>query len=382
MKIKSFPAAAALAVAAFAVAALLGLMTAASADHDIRYLAFTADVHYNRNDGTGENPFRAWMEKLRNVVPHVEYMAFLGDNSSAYSSDTWGEVGALMELADSYKTSGFVLTDNLFLLGNHERWTTAGGNFDAIRDSVEHTRRFMQAGKYLETDGYALYSFGADKTPEGAPYYGANYGGGGAQMFTEENIEALDKYLKTVSADIPVFIMSHYPIHTFTSPEGVDRESGNAEMLIDALNKYPNVIFLWGHNHSSADPLYDTFFHPGEMLHVGPLAENQMKEIKFYYASAGCMHDAEYRAARSTSIPGGANVKGKGLLAVIDGATITLTYYGIDGNVVNTDIFTIGGYSQTASGFDMRMAVIIIVTILLVIAAALYVARRGKFKAD
>ncbi len=82
--------------------------------------------------------------------------------------------------------------------------------------------------------------------------------------------------------------------------------------LISLLNNYPNVVFLWGHNHSSNNEYYDK-------IHKSINGTN----INFTYCAAGCMSDSEY--------VGSANVKGKGLVAKItDKKLVSLIYYDIN----------------------------------------------------
>ena len=50
-------------------------------------------------------------------------------------------------------------------------------------------------------------------------------------------------------------------------------EAGGKE-LIELLNKYPQAVFTWGHNHSEADPCYGTVRFPGETINYGPKLED------------------------------------------------------------------------------------------------------------
>ena len=63
-----------------------------------------------------------------------------------------------------------------------------------------------------------------------------------------------------------VFIVAHIPfIRTSLPKAGMWKR---AIVKADQCpNKYPNVIFLWGHNHSSADPMYDKVYGPAFHRH-------------------------------------------------------------------------------------------------------------------
>ena len=88
------------------------------------------------------------------------------------------------------------------------------------------------------------------------------------------------------------------------------------------MNNYPNVIFLWGHNHNVYDTHYDQVFIAGDYIAV---TDDKEMDINFTYAAAGCMSDSEYTG-------GSAFVSGKGLLLAIAGSKVTFTYYDFDGN--------------------------------------------------
>ena len=64
---------------------------------------------------------------------------------------------------------------------------------------------------------YAIYCFGA------APVSNSN-----DYKFLDEEIQALDTYLKGIDSNIPVFVLSHYPLHnsggrTIQNVDGVIR---------------------------------------------------------------------------------------------------------------------------------------------------------------
>lgn len=299
------------------------------------YLGFTSDVHYDKNFTAGESLYRLWMQSLAEKGIQIEYMAMLGDNLSAYSSSVdvaWQNIMAFMELADSFVGADkLVKYDNLFLAGNHEHWTTAGAYLESVRNNPAYkdaVDRIYETGEDpIEEEDYIIVPFGARNTMDyDVDWYSAEYGAG--QGFLDEDIEWLTEILADAPADIPIFVLSHYPIHTFVAPEGGDRVTGNAAELIRVLNNYPNVIFLWGHNHSSADPLYDKVLKHGDFITIGPGVYGETIRINFTYAAAGAMNDIDYRSsASSDSMPGGVYVRGKGMLVGISDGTVNLMWY-------------------------------------------------------
>ena len=125
------------------------------------------------------------------------------------------------------------------------------------------------------------------------------------------SVNTLEEFLENHSdRNKPIFILTHFPLHTYSS-----RTTKNADKVIDLLNGYQNVVFIWGHNHTLSDPNYDRIFTPGEKL---TYASGSTKEINFTYCAAGCMSDSEYF--------GSLNIKGKGLVAKIEGGEIEFKY--------------------------------------------------------
>jgi predicted phosphodiesterase len=295
------------------VSMFAGFTLNASAEGDTTYLAFTSDMHF---DKAKTNPFEAWMNNLQNVVKSLDYMGFCGDMGSAYAATTtlayWEHVQAAMDLANSYVTSGYIANKNIFVYGNHEYYTAGGGDFATNKDNAT-ALLYTPNGEAVKTDNYILYAFGAESTP--GEHYGA------AQGFSAAAIAALKTYLEAAPKDIPIVIMSHFPIHTWNT-----RVSKNSTDLVNVLNAHTNVIFLWGHNHTNSDTYYDNIYNPGDTIEVE--SAKTKVQINFTYAAAGCMSDAEYGT-------GGAFVKGKGLVMGINGTSVSMTYYGLEGNALD-----------------------------------------------
>ena len=152
----------------------------------------------------------------------------------------------------------------VYTKGNHE-----GGYTDEEFRAATGMSRIGETA--VNTDGlYHFYSFGAFDN----------------QCFLQEDIDALADYLGSLKDDKPVFIMSHFPIHYLEPRRSVYGAGG--EELLELLNQYPQVIFLWGHNHSEADPSYSTVRFPGETITYGPELENTM-ELNFTYLSMGSL---------------------------------------------------------------------------------------------
>ena len=191
-----------------------------------------------------------------------------------------------MNTVDRYVVTGLIANGAIYTLGNHEWYPSAGGDFANYQEHPT-VQKLNHNGVAAATDKYIIYCFNAASTSRDF-----------AQDFLEEDIAELAAFLQDAPTDIPIIIMTHFP-HSFSS-----RTSTNADLLVELLNNYPNVILLWGHNHSVYDTHYDRVFIAGDWLEV-----NDMKmDIYFTYAAAGCMADSEYNLQS-------ASIKGKGLLS-------------------------------------------------------------------
>jgi hypothetical protein len=277
-------------------------LTAGAMD-DTTYLAFVADVHYSTT--YEQNNLDVWLGYLKDTVPSIEYLGLNGDLASAYSSGGgtfWECVQKVMDTADSYASKGFITKGSIYVLGNHEWYPDPGGAYAKNKDN-EAAKKYMYYGEAAKTDKYIIYAFGSPATAENRKL-----------DFAEDEINALSDYLKTAPTDIPIIIMSHFPLQNMGKP------TSNADKVINVLNAYSNIIFLWAHNHNYQDPYYDNFAFAGDSIEVAP---GNKLEIKFTYSSTGCMADKEYYGAD--------HIKGKGVLMGIKGDEVTLTYYGIDG---------------------------------------------------
>ena len=306
------------------------------------YIAFTSDVHYgSHSSGNGASAngtsqvaslYMPWMDKLRTQVPALDYMGFCGDNGNANESGAahWTGIGHLITAADTYKASGFVLNENIFIPGNHEWQTTAGGNLPGIADKEVFpynrlTYKLEDSGKYAQTADYIIYT-----SPTGP--YDASFSNNVYGQYKQERREALADYLATAPKNIPIFIMAHYPLHSI----GTSRVTYYGAEMINILNNYPNVVFFWGHNHSASDRLihYDTILRPGDKIRAMEGTNTSTAkdmEINFTYMSPGAMRDSGYGDSSNLVI-------GKGLVIKIDNGKYTFTYYDKDCEpVVNSE---------------------------------------------
>jgi len=310
------------------------------------YIGITSDVHYDQNGDSSNstlNLFQAWMNKLKTHYTNLDYMLFCGDNASAYVAGLpfWTNVASLISLADTFVPS-FVLNQNIFITGNHEWQNSSGGallaNWNNATVQSVIPRLNIEHNEAARTSTYAIYAFGPK--PESQPP--TNF-----QEFTATDKAALGAYLAALPTDIPVIIMTHFPLHRYPASGSSTRFTENASDMIDLLNNYPNVIFLWGHNHSNKDPMYQSIKGPGYTMSTtsGTSSTVVNKKINFLYVPAGCMGDSEYNAESAVTL-------NKGLVLKIDGKQLTFTYYDKNCNVTAESGWEATAvYNLTGSGY-------------------------------
>ncbi len=278
----------------------------AKASGDLTVLAFTSDVHNggsNANGNQSANRMEIWLNNMINIYGKIDVMSFCGDMGSAGANESqfWTFTKAVMDVVDDKGITQVHTT------GNHE---FMNGNFDSTSSSVKD--EYIVGAQGISGDNYIIYCLGTDNWNN----YRDNY--------TAAQIEALSDFLEKTGNDKPIIILTHFPLHHFSS-----RTTTNASQVIDVLNNASaagkKIILLWGHNHSVSDTYYDAIYSFGDTLEV---ASNSNQAIDFYYGAAGCMSDSENGT-------GSAFVKGKGLIITIDDENkMSFTYYDENANNV------------------------------------------------
>ena len=283
-------------------------------------LAFTSDTHY---DGANFN-LAKWLEAAEAEIGYIDAMGFCGDMGSAYDSGPkfWDDAGAVMVYMDEQIAAGNV-GNAIYTTGNHEWFPAGGGDYQNVYDTNEYAQRLQIIGEGLVTDDYIIYCFGAGESA-GLPYGGAsvNY------KYYQDEIDYFAEYLETAPTDIPIFVLTHYPLHAW-SGRGEFRYQENAAEIIDIFNEHPNLVVLWGHNHSDYDDNYYAPKFPGDEILI---ADGESKTINFTYLAAGCTADVEYTGPSA----GSASVMNKGLIVTLNAdGTKAFSYYTIDGQKMN-----------------------------------------------
>ena len=262
-----------------------------------RYVLVTSDTH--RYTYLAKN----LLEQANAVIKedgaegNVGLMCFGGDFANEYTlyDDNMSIVKAALKTSE-----GTVAT---YTKGNHEGSVTD-------EEFIQKTGMSRIGETAVNADRYYhFFNFGAlDKN----------------QQFTDDDIAQLKAYLeqKNVSGDgKPIIIVSHYPLHYYNDR----RTSQQADQVLDILNGYPQAIFLWGHNHTEADPNYGMIRVPGDIIQTGASVDTT-KEIKFTYACLGALRDGINNA--------------NGLLMRVDDNSTTFRYIGLHANASSTESWT------------------------------------------
>jgi len=260
------------------------------------YLAFTSDVHDNTSG------LETWLEHLSQIP---DYVVFGGDYS--YNGGTSAQACA------NIAAGVFSGIQCVLAKGNHD--TGSGYN----------------EGLVVDNDNYAIYAL--DSTN------GMNDG-----VFSSGDLDNLETALESVDSTVPFFIIAHHPIHYYGG-----RTTQNASAMIDLLNQYSNVIYLWGHNHSVSDENYGVVHYAGWQLQYTSTG-NDKKRINFTYANAGCIYSNSSQNIHDA----------KGLLAAItkngDDTNILFQYKNLNGTTVSSYQKN-GGSSTKVKTYELATSV-------------------------
>ena len=279
--------------------------TANEEDADV-YVCFTSDVH-NKSSNESANRLTQWINNVTaKVGKGIDAFGSCGDYGAVSGGESayWTNAQSVMNAAMTNEK----VSATVFSTGNHEFYP---GNYNSTTQAA--AQNIKRIGEGRSTPHYIIYAFGPKNWDNSR------------DEFKTEDITIIDNYLAGLSETDrakPIFILSHFPIHSYGSGGWGGRSTANADQLRETLNKYGDqgyeLYFLWGHNHTVSDTHYD------EVI-TGSI---DGKAISFTYLAAGCMSDSEYGT-------GSAFVKGKGLLVGVKGDdVVSMRYYDSNANDV------------------------------------------------
>lgn len=251
---------------AFGMALLLGLSSGqpvdakeacekkeGTTDHVI---LFVSDIHEEN-----ERNLKHLLSRFSETDIQAEYICYGGDYAKQFSKEAIEKVRQMTK--EYFPNSRILMTT-----GNHEQ---IGYNPKMFCTVTEQSSPIMSVSE----KGYAIYMLGAMTRQ---------------QEFSKKQIADLERFLEEQSNKVPktpVFIVSHYPIH-FYRGKSYARTTKNAKQMVELLNRYSNVVFLYGHNHTLQDDNYNVVHMPGDELEIG---EDEFSGIRFAYAAMGAVRD-------------------------------------------------------------------------------------------
>lgn len=308
-------------------------------------ILFFGDVHDFENDYFYYDPVsgetRGVFTYLVNEGKRPGLYVSIGDYLQA-SSDIIQGADVYNRCIDRIRAWGGEDIPIVSVMGNHE-FKTAGA------DGLNGEAVFERA---VGNNNYGLIAKGVEENdPEKVLYYVVAFGCAHAQEIDAANTRAnaankywvnpdqiaeLDKTLASIYGEdgsqnqgIPTFIDAHLPVHYYTT----ERSAENNCDLLTVLNKYPYVVYVWGHNHSEKDPCYGGIKLPGDTIvpnagldELNSDGEPAAKEINFTYISCG--------AVRGNQISDNTQEDSeRALYVTVDGSKLSFEYCGRNGNV-------------------------------------------------
>ena len=236
-------------------------LAADSGNSEPIHIGFTSDVHGNTGNLT------TWLTNLKGSgVDKLDYMIFGGDYPDrANEASSWTMAQNCVAEVEKAFGNG---TPCVLVRGNHDYSVTGNVKFDE--------------GLVYECNYYAIYALKSASSTGNWAFSQGNEPG---------DIGHLDKELDKIPSYKPVFVVSHCPIHYYNN-----RVTGNANLLLSVLNKYKNVIFLWGHNHTISDPFYGKFiggYFDADKIKIEKDGVEQ--KLNFTYLSHGGMLEGAYQ---------------------------------------------------------------------------------------
>lgn len=209
------------------------------------------------------------MKQIKNDYDSVYGALLGGDYDHGDGTTTAADIEAVAADIDAVFPE-IPAEHRIYLQGNHESWSELDPNDSNL---------MKKTGAY-DTDHYGVYAINHKDYPW-------SYSNPTASL-VQSTAAGLDEYLDAKADeqyDKPIFVMSHLPLHysTRTSSSG---DGQYAKYLYDVLDeagdKGLNIIFLFGHNHSST---YDDYLGGGQIyLEVGDsicVAEQDSKNSYF-----------------------------------------------------------------------------------------------------
>lgn len=224
------------------------------------------------SDYQGEDRYNNTKEILEIIKKYIEPNLFImcGDYRITLDDNYVESEEGILELSKLFKEY-YNDVPLITIQGNHDISSVVG----------------IPKKDYFETDKYIIYIINKDN-------YTDNQGNNeNSKEMVENTSNKLSKYLEEQinnKSNKPIFIVTHVPLHYSNRNNGEDNKY--AYILFDTINKYSkdlDIVFLFGHNHSSDYDDYIggsiNYISKGSNMNVG--GTNKEEVINFTYMNAG-----------------------------------------------------------------------------------------------
>ena len=254
-----------------------------SSDKPLAVIYAASDFQYSNNDYTTASSV---MNKIINTVKanhsQMDGAFFLGDYSVSY--DLTNTNNGREEVKEVLTTAWTNLYDEniIYVQGNHDATGFTGQETNKTQDFAHYNVFVMDEDMFPWLQG----------------------GSGGTDTANRKTVEDTANMLETflqgrldANDDRPVFITSHIPLHySHRSNSGSQYDNTYSKLIFDVLNKYGkklDIIFLFGHNHSSTYDDYiggaAVYLPVGETIYIPVEKTNSFTEetLNFTYMNGG-----------------------------------------------------------------------------------------------
>ncbi len=196
------------------------------------------------------------------------------DNGKVANAGGW-KYTTFQKVIASYKEVTEAATESgrtLWACGNHDHQAGEFEGYDAyadyetlMKDSCgEPLSVFRHKDEKSLSQQYPDHILGLHYKIENFDFIVLNAPYSQALTYSAGTLKWLDGRLRGIGSDKTVFLVTHYPM---TDGRGISTPSyglsgGNYNSMMNILKKYPNLIYLYGHNHGGAETVYiseDTF---------------------------------------------------------------------------------------------------------------------------
>lgn len=226
--------------------------------------------------------------------------------SGGWNYDTFTKV---VEKYDQVTSMATTTGYTLWCAGNHEYQAGAYDHYDSyyiyedmMRDACGEPKSvyYQKNDSTLSDQRYPNHVLGMHYVLNGFDFILINAPYEQSQKYSSGTYTWLTKTLASIGKEKTVFLFTHYPLY---NSRGISTPSygvsgGEYNTLYGILNKYPNLIHLFGHNHGGAESVYisnDTFERITSFSKAGkPVNDRNVAPTSFISAFMGSMSFYNY----------------------------------------------------------------------------------------